>query len=65
VEEHRNFGGLTSNRIDMPFTDMPAGGRRTYSACSPTPGTYQAFFSGKDVNGNLVRASSPVVTMGP
>jgi hypothetical protein len=65
VEERRNFGALTSTRIDMPFTDMPAGGRRTYSACSPTPGTYQAFFSGRDVNGNLVRTSSPVVTMGP
>ena len=40
----------------------PAGGsRRTYGACSPVAGTYQAFFSGTDANGNRIRAASPLV----
>ena len=41
------------------------GGRRSYSVCSPTAGTYQAFFSGVDANGNGLRVSSPVVTFAP
>lgn len=51
--------------LDMPFIDLPGGGRRTYSVCSPASGTYQAFFNGTDANGNRVRVSSPVVTFAP
>ena len=65
IEERRNFGALTRTDPDMPFTDLQGGARRTYSACSQTPGTYQAFFSGNDANGNRVRVATPLVTMGP
>ena len=51
--------------LDMPFRELPGGGRRTYSVCSPESGTYQAFFSGVDANGNTVRVSSPIVTFAP
>jgi hypothetical protein len=49
----------------MPFTDVAGGSRRTYNACSPVAGTYQAFFSGTDANGNRIRVASPIVTMVP
>jgi hypothetical protein len=65
VEERRTTGAMSTARVDMPFTELSAGGRRTYSACSTNPGTYQAFFTGNDANGNRVLASSPIVTMGP
>jgi hypothetical protein len=65
AEERRSFGGVTQNTLDMPFTDLNGGSRRTYGACSPVAGTYQAFFSGTDANGNRVRVASPIVTMGP
>ncbi len=65
VEERRNFGGVTATVLDMPFTDVDGGSRRTYNACSPVAGTYQAFFSGTDVNGNRIRVASPIVTMAP
>jgi hypothetical protein len=65
IEERRNFGAITRTTLDMPFTNLTGGSRRTYSACSPTPGAYQAFFSGRDANGNRVHTASPVVTMGP
>ena len=65
VEERRNFGAVSSNMLDMPFTDVAGGNRRTYNACSPVAGTYQAFFSGTDVNGNRIRVASPIVTMAP
>jgi len=65
VEERRNFGVATSTSLDMPFTALDGGSRRTYGACSPVPGTYQAFFSGSDANGNRIRVASPVVTFAP
>lgn len=65
AEERRGSGSVTSNTLDMPFTDLQGGNRRTYGACSPVAGTYQAFFSGSDANGNRVRVASPIVTMGP
>lgn len=65
VEERRNFGAVSSNVLDMPFTDVAGGSRRTYNACSPVSGTYQAFFSGIDANGNRIRVASPIVTMAP
>ncbi len=65
VEERRNFGAVSSNVLDMPFTDVAGGSRRTYNACSPVAGTYQAFFSGADANGNRIRVASPIVTMAP
>jgi hypothetical protein len=51
--------------LDMPFRDLAGGSRRTYSVCSPSPGTYQAFFSGTDANGNGLRVASPIVTFVP
>lgn len=65
VEERRNFGAVSATTLDMPFPDLAGGARRTYGACSPVAGTYQAFFSGTDVNGNRIRVASPVVVMGP
>ena len=65
VEQRRNFGAPSSTVLDMPFTDLKGGSRRTYDACSPVSGTYQAFFSGQDANGNRIRISSPVVTFLP
>jgi hypothetical protein len=65
VEERRGFGAASTTTLDMPFSDLAGGARRTYGACSPVAGTYQAFFSGTDVNGNRVRVATPVVIMGP
>lgn len=65
VEERRNFGALTSSAPDMPFREMEGGTRRSYEACSATPGTYQAFFSGSDANGNRFRVGTPLVTFAP
>jgi hypothetical protein len=64
AEERRTTGVVSVNTFDMPFTDLPGGERRTYGACSPTSGTYQAFISGTDANGNRLRAASPLVTLG-
>lgn len=64
VEERRNFEELTSLVLDMPFTRLRGGTRLTYGACSTSPGTYQAFFSGTDANGNRFRIASPIVTFG-
>ena len=55
----------TRTTLDMPIRQLPGGGRRTYSVCSPEAGTYQAFFDGVDANGNSVRVSSPLVTFLP
>jgi hypothetical protein len=65
IEERRGFGAATVTTLDTPFSELEGGERRTYSVCSPVPGTYQAFFSGTDVNGNRIRVSSPIVVMGP
>lgn len=65
VEERRNFGAVSATVLDMPFTDVAGGSRRTYNVCSPVAGTYQAFFSGRDANGNRIRVASPIVTMAP
>ncbi len=65
IEERRNSGIVSSNTLDMPFTSIAGGTRRSYVACSPVPGTYQAFFSGTDANGNRIRAASPVITLAP
>jgi hypothetical protein len=64
VEERHSSGPATVSSLDMPFTELPGGGHRTYDACSPVPGTYQAFFSGHDGNGIRVRTASPIVTFG-
>jgi hypothetical protein len=65
VEERRGSGAASTTTLDMPFPELAGGGRRTYAACSPAAGTYQAFFSGTDANGNRIRVASPIVTMGP
>ena len=65
VEERPNFGDVSTTALDMPFSRMDGGSRRSYGSCSRTPGTYQAFFSGIDAGGNRVRAASPLVTFEP
>lgn len=65
IEERRGSGVTTSSELDMPFPSITGGTRRSYGACSPVSGTYQAFFSGTDANGNRVRVASPLVTLGP
>jgi hypothetical protein len=65
VEERRNFGPAMSASLDMPFRDLKGGTRRSYEACSPTSGTYQAFFSGSDANGNRFRVGTSLVTFVP
>ncbi len=64
VEERRNFAAVARSTFDMPFTELGGGQRRTYDVCSSAPGTYQAFFSGTDANGNRVRVASPLATFG-
>jgi hypothetical protein len=63
--EERRGGVVTPRTLDMPFTLLSGGARRTYAVCSPMSGTYQAFFSGEDARGNRIRVASPLVTMGP
>ena len=63
--EQRGSGAVSSTELDMPFASINGGTRRTYVACSPVAGTYQAFFSGTDARGNRVRVASPVVTLVP
>jgi hypothetical protein len=65
IEERRGSGVVSSTELDMPFYTISGGTRRTYTACSPVAGTYQAFFSGIDANGNRIRVASPVITLGP
>lgn len=64
AEERGTNGTLSVNSFDMPFTDLPGGQRRTYGACSVVSGTYQAFISGTDGNGNRIRTASPLVSLG-
>ena len=64
AEERRNNGVVSINTLDMPFTDLGGGTRRTYGACSLVAGTYQAFISGTDANGNRIRTASPLVSLG-
>ena len=64
AEERRTTGTVSVTAVDMPFTDLQGGARRTYGACSLVAGTYQAFISGIDAIGNRMRAASPLVTLG-
>jgi hypothetical protein len=64
AEERRTTGTVSITTVDMPFTDLQGGTRRTYGACSLVAGTYQAFISGIDAIGNRMRAASPLVTLG-
>jgi hypothetical protein len=64
AEERRTSGTVSITTVDMPFTDLQGGTRRTYGACSLVAGTYQAFISGIDAIGNRMRAASPLVTLG-
>jgi hypothetical protein len=65
AEERRTTGTVSVTTVDMPFTDLLGGTRRTYGACSLVAGTYQAFISGIDAIGNRMRAASPLVALGP
>ena len=64
AEERHDGGGTTTSTVDMPFTNLPGGTRRTYDVCSLTAGTYQAFITGTDGAGNKIRTASPLVTFG-
>ena len=64
AEERHGSGALSVNALDMPFTDLPGGERRTYGVCSLVSGTYQAFISGTDGAGNRIHAASPLVSIG-
>jgi hypothetical protein len=64
AEERRSTGAVSITTVDMPFTDLLGGTRRTYGACSIAAGTYQAFVNGTDANGNRIRTSSPIVSIG-
>jgi hypothetical protein len=64
AEERHGGGSTTTSTVDMPFTDLAGGTRRTYDVCSLTAGTYQAFFTGTDGAGNRITTASPVVTFG-
>jgi hypothetical protein len=64
AEERRTSGAVSVDTVDVPFTDLRGGTRRTYGACSQAPGTYQAFISGTDANGNRIQAASPLVSLG-
>jgi hypothetical protein len=64
IEERVDFEAMRTTVLDMPFTEMRGGTRRVYSACASEEGTYQAFFSGTDANGNRFRLASPVVYLG-
>jgi hypothetical protein len=65
IEERKSFGEISRTDADMPFSELQGGSRRSYGVCSQTAGTYQAFFSGNDANGNRVRVATPLVTMLP
>jgi hypothetical protein len=65
VEESTAAGAVTRYSVNTPFTTLTGGARREYHVCSPSAGTYQAFFSGTDVRGNRVRFASPLVTRLP
>jgi len=65
VEERPVAGAPTRSTVNTPFTTLAGGARREYQACSPTAGTYQAFFAGSDARGNRVRFASPMVTLVP
>ncbi len=62
VEQRRGGQVVSVDREDNPFTSLAAGEKRRYSACNQDPGTYQAFFTGKDSHGNSIRFSSPLIT---
>lgn len=64
AEERHGGGGVTTSTVDMPFTDLGGGTRRTYDVCSLTAGTYQAFITGTDGAGNRITTASPLVTFG-
>lgn len=63
VEQRRGRQLVNVERVDNPFTTLPGGEKRRYSACSPFAGTYQAFFTGRDAKGNALRFSSPIITL--
>jgi hypothetical protein len=66
VEERRPGQPLRTTSEENPFTRLEAGERKRWSACEDTQstGTYQAFFSGTDDNGNRIRFASPLITLG-
>lgn len=65
VEERRTNGTVATSTLDMPFSELKGGDRRTYGTCSGAAGSYQAFFSGTDANGNRIRVSTPLVYLVP
>jgi hypothetical protein len=65
VVEERRAGGTSTSTLDMPFSRMEGGERRTYGVCSSAAGSYQAFFAATDDNGNRIRVATPLVLLVP
>jgi hypothetical protein len=65
VEERSASGVPSRSVVETPFRSLAGGGQREYGVCAPSPGTYQAFFSGNDTRGNRVRFASPLITLLP
>lgn len=63
VEERREGSNtIQTSQLDNPLTTLPGGERRRFAGCGIAPGTYQAFVTGRDANGNAVRAATPLLT---
>lgn len=64
IVEERREGSPTvqTSQLDNPLTTLPGGERRRFAGCGTAPGTYQAFLTGRDANGNAVRAAAPLLT---
>ena len=67
IEERRGGQVVRTERSENPFPRIEAGEKRRLSTCEDgtQAGTYQAFFSGTDDNGNRVRFSTPLITFLP
>ncbi|MBI4264117.1 MAG: carboxypeptidase-like regulatory domain-containing protein [Acidobacteria bacterium] len=64
VEERRGTQVVRRFTEENPVRSLAAGERRRWSGCNDQAGTYQAFFTGTDANGNRIRFSSPIITFG-
>jgi hypothetical protein len=62
IEERRSDQVVAVSHEDNPLTALAAGEKRRYTGCGVAAGTYQAFFTGRDANGNTIRFSTPLIT---
>lgn len=61
IEQRRGTQIVTSLQDNL-FTRLAGGETRRYSVCETSASTYQAFYTGRDSNGNAIRFGSPLVT---